>query len=346
MSDLEQILKRATDLHGQGRWAEAEQLYRQVLRADKNQTQALVMLGVLAMQVGVPMATLSGELGDELLPFLFEPDPTDVGPPPAGGTGAPLAMGIAFHYRVGKIAPYVRSLRRHYAGDAVLFTNDPGLTPFLAEYRIENVVCDNIGLKASPTFLRYGYYHRHLRRHAGHYDRVLLSDVGDVIFQADPFALDMPGRLLTFCESEPMSIAQSPINAQWVMNAFGDAMYRALGSKSIVCGGVTMGDAASVLSYVKLTLLLAAQMRADRVRAFGYDQATHNAIVHFGLIDGTVIMENHRHVATLGGTPREDIVLAEDGAIRHKSGHASAIVHQYNYHPDLDARIRALYGAG
>jgi predicted O-linked N-acetylglucosamine transferase (SPINDLY family) len=52
-----QLLRRALDCHRQGRWGQAEPLYRQILELDSGQPDALHLLGVLKNQMGDPAAS-------------------------------------------------------------------------------------------------------------------------------------------------------------------------------------------------------------------------------------------------------------------------------------------------
>ncbi len=58
MSIVEQKLQRALRHHEAGRLAEAEEMYRQILRVDPQQPDALHLLGVIALQVGKAAAAI------------------------------------------------------------------------------------------------------------------------------------------------------------------------------------------------------------------------------------------------------------------------------------------------
>ncbi len=75
MSIIEQKLQRALRHHQAGRLAEAEDLYRQILRADPQQPDALHLLGVIALQVGKAAAAIellewAVRLRPNIAPFL------------------------------------------------------------------------------------------------------------------------------------------------------------------------------------------------------------------------------------------------------------------------------------
>jgi tetratricopeptide (TPR) repeat protein len=56
---IQEFFQRGVQLHGVGRLAEAEQVYRQILAAAPNHADSLHMLGVLALQSGQPQAAVA-----------------------------------------------------------------------------------------------------------------------------------------------------------------------------------------------------------------------------------------------------------------------------------------------
>ena len=56
---IEEFFQRGVRLHGVGRMAEAEQVYRQVLAAAPKHADTLHMLGVLALQSGQLQAAVA-----------------------------------------------------------------------------------------------------------------------------------------------------------------------------------------------------------------------------------------------------------------------------------------------
>src|SRR5262245_52891134 len=67
-----------------------------------------------------------------------------------------------------------------------------------------------------PAGVRYLHYEAYLRRSPGRYERVILSDVRDVVFQGDPGAIEPSARLLFFLESARYTIGNEPKNSRWM----------------------------------------------------------------------------------------------------------------------------------
>jgi hypothetical protein len=80
---------------------------------------------------------------------------------------------------------------------------------------------------------------------------VLLTDVRDVIFQADPFAFPWPAGLNAVLEDRRMTIGDCPYMARWVRGHLGDAAFDLLRLKPISCSGTLAGDAPDVLAHLE-----------------------------------------------------------------------------------------------
>lgn len=298
MDKFTDTLKVAVEHHKAGRLFQAEVIYRRVLQRQPEHPQALRLLGDIARRVAVPTALPSPIPCIELLPFLAE---CAGGPVGKSSTTEQIVLGIAFNYEAPKVAPFIRSLREHYSGEVLIFVDEPRLAPFLEQYGIRFQVWDKATLKTHIVLLRYAMYLRFLAQNSHEYRDVLLADVGDVVFQADPFDIEGDPALVSFQEDREFTIGNQPINARWVANCFGDeGGLEILKDKPIVCSGVTLGRIDKILSYLRLMLAIASMVRQDRVELFGYDQAIHNFIAHLGLIDGFEIRENYGHCTHLG----------------------------------------------
>jgi hypothetical protein len=97
--------------------------------------------------------------------------------------------------------------------------------------------------------------------------------------------------------------------------------------KPIVCAGVTVGPGELVLRYL--------QVMADYLlrlphQGVGLDQAVHNYVLHKGLVPGARLIPNGSGmVSTLGIVPEA----------RVNELLSSAVLHQYDRHPAVSARL-------
>lgn len=270
---------------------------------------------------------------------LAKPTPASAGP-----VEGHAVLGYATGYDAADIAPFVRSLRSVFGGVvALVVDNRSDVAALLAEHDVMAVAPDAVqGWAPHPVMQRFVAFDRLLRQWPD-VDGVLITDVRDVIFQADPFS-PSPERLLAFQEHEGGVLADHAFNMKYMRALAGDDLARSVSQRPCICVGTVMGPRADILRLCRTILMLATAPRSSIGGAFGADQAACNLAIHLGLIDAE-IRPNYGPVATLGLTAA-GTVLFENGKVVNPDGTISAIVHQHDRHPVLAEAIHALWGCG
>jgi hypothetical protein len=77
----------------------------------------------------------------------------------------------------------------------------------------------------------------------------------------------------------------------------------------------------------------------------GGDQAVHNYLLHYNLVQGVKTMDNFERVATLHLIESSDLNINSNGHIVNPDGSISEIVHQWDRHPPLADAISEKYAA-
>lgn len=257
-----------------------------------------------------------------------------------------LILGTAFDYTIDQVRIFVESLRRYYAGEVMLLVSsrDSGdLLAYLAAYNVTPVFFDSAyWMVAHISMSRYIRYAELLRAVPGRYARVLLTDVVDVLFQADPFSNVPDGQLLCYLEVAGRSIGDCPLNSRWIQEIFGDRELRKLRNHGIICSGTTMGTQDAIQDYIDRLLyyappkILAPLGQGRR----GHDQGIHNYLLRNGLLPFARIIPNGVHVFTVGSVPEEQLIPAPGGQILTQEGVLCPIVHQYTYKDNLALHVR------
>lgn len=255
-----------------------------------------------------------------------------------------LVLGYATGYDAAMIAPFVRSLRAHFDGPAALVVDDrPDVLELLADHDVEAVFPDATpGWEPHPVMSRFAAYVRLIERWPNAVD-VLLTDVRDVIFQAEPFG-PPPRRLEVFVENEQGALGDHAFNMKYLTALVGEEMAASLRDKPCICVGTVMGPREEVARFCRSILMLAAIPRSEIGGAFGADQAACNLAVHLGLVRAS-IQSNYGRVATIGMTSGARLAFT-DGKVMNPDGGFSAIVHQHDRHPHLSAAVHAFWSRG
>lgn len=192
-----------------------------------------------------------------------------------------LIMGLAFGYNVDQLKPFVLSLRHHYQDNALFIVSE--ITPELQQFFDANSI--RIHVTKTPLArntcqaARYPIYLKCIEQYYPDIDNVLLTDIRDVVFQANPFTEYPKNKLEFFAEAE---IFRNCIyNGPWVSKVYGDARLAEIADQSIVCGGTTMGNKEGIVDY--LTAMIDEVQRihnSGRILEYGDDQPVHNHIVY------------------------------------------------------------------
>lgn len=204
---------------------------------------------------------------------------------------------------------------------------------------------------------RFMYYWDYLNQHP-EVQKILLADVRDVFFQTDLFSEDWGPGLHVSLEEARGSIAtgeygnddptydyRTPqgrlfhgINAFWIRTLYGSECVARIATKPICCAGVTYGDRASIMHYLKLMIRELTRHTVAINEGIGFDQGVHNVLLHSGRLPRAVIHENGAGpVFTVHAVPENELPLSPDHQILRRDGSPAAIVHQYDRSKTLNA---------
>lgn len=257
---------------------------------------------------------------------------------------ADLVLGYATGYGVTEVAAFVRSLRAVFTGPVILVVDPrPELVAFLAAHDVEVVVAETAAAWAPhPVVERFSAYAAILSQRAW-IRNVVLTDVRDVIFQADPFGVPIEG-LEFFEENEGQPLSRHAFNVKHLRALAGEALAQTILDRACVCVGVVAGPRDDAIRFCRALLMLCAIPRSQVGGAFGADQAACNMIAHLGLLGGEVC-PNYGRVATIGLTASDRLRL-DGGRILNPGGGVSAIVHQYDRIDFLQTFVNGRWGEG
>ena len=256
-----------------------------------------------------------------------------------------LILGLAAGYHFGDLRPFAASLAASgFAGRCVLLVSATTReAERLTDYGITPVrFAPPPGLAHLPVnALRYFLYLELLRQQKQAVSRILLTDVRDVVFQADPFSFPWPEGLGLALEHGGRTVGACPYTSRWVRQHLGEAALEKLQHKPVSCSGTTVGSQAAILDYiVKMIALLLPFTPAAHMA--GYDQGVHNQLLHSGVLPDATVYDSGGPILTLGWRKEPPQVDAQ-GDILNDAGVPAVIVHQYDRHPALHRAVRERY---
>ncbi len=244
-----------------------------------------------------------------------------------------LVIGYCANYSFDVVEPFIASFIRNVPNcELCLFAS--GMDErFYREaqrlgIRIEDPLpytIDNMQVMNARFFM----YKDFISANRNRFSNILLSDIRDVLFQSDPFAIERTKPLMFAAEDG--IIRTNSWNSNWLLELYGQSEFEEIADNIISCAGTTIGSTESILEYV--TIMCDSLKNGNFDKRINYDQGIHNYIVWklkpaFGYIDlddrivSTVIMTHRSRVRI-----EDEVVLIDDIA--------TPIIHQWDRQPAI-----------
>jgi hypothetical protein len=280
-----------------------------------------------------------------------------------------LILGLAVGMELEQLKPFFLSLEKTgYGGDVCLTVADlkPATLEFLRARRVNLVPFQKAYLKhkwshlasVAKMFMKprqqrrfddqmlLTYIHLHCARHvyfrdylaecgAG-YERVMLADTRDILFQRDPFDFDMREGLNVFLEDPGLTIGSCHTNSTWVREGYGKPTLQELADKRIYCSGTIFGTPQVLRDYLEQVLQLYAARKPRRT----IDQTTHNYIMHRQPPKAWQAFDNNTGpVLTMANMQPGQFHFNAQGLLINAAGSVFNTLHQYDRHPELARQL-------
>ena len=249
-----------------------------------------------------------------------------------------LLLGTALNYGVEQVRSFILSFRKHNSKDDIALLISPEreaeLSEFFATHSVKGIIFNPLRT-INPCNTRLIKY-RSVIDDSWMYDAFLISDVRDVVFQADPFK-DLP-RDFVYCfeEDSGATIGSEEFNSFWVRNIYGEDRLEEVRNSPIVCAGTIMGSRLKLLDLLTVIIEDLEGISVD-VMKFGMDQGILNNICRspFASIIPITLKKNGDIVATLGITldkkqGKDTLTIDSDSGMITINTLVPAVIHQYD----------------
>jgi hypothetical protein len=250
-----------------------------------------------------------------------------------------LIMGTWTNLPFQGLERFIASLRRtSFDGDVCVFVDavPPATVKALMAHgviveRATRFALPQLNFQAS----RYHNYQEFLGRYGDDYDKVMITDLRDVLFQSDPFATPWPADLV-FAQ-ERRRVGDCTSNQGWIAQAYGEAMADNLRYCMISCSGTTFGTVHAMQRYLELMINELAS-RPIPITG-GLDQGVHNYVIRMRPLGNAWCDATDSIVATMAYLPDGAINIEPRGVLI--DGRLVPVIHQWDRKKALNAYVEA-----
>jgi hypothetical protein len=187
---------------------------------------------------------------------------------------------------------------------------------------------------------RFLHYLTFLSATPDRYQHVMLTDVRDLVFQANPFAYAPAAGLVCALETKRETLSTQLTNARWLNYLYGPAAWQQFADCQVSCAGTTLGTTKDMLRYLAEMAGEIARLTRRLVGQDGLDQAVHNFLLRSGRLPPAILCTNGTGpFATLHGEDLSIFPRSPAGLLLNNDGRPVPVVHQYDRHPDEARRL-------
>lgn len=228
----------------------------------------------------------------------------------------------------GGLYYYVKSLRKYNTRCRVIVLCEKnnifnGLTEFCNENRVE--LYSDFTVKYNLTYYRFEIYRAILETIQEPIEKILLSDMNDVIFQEDPFSIEFSEEL--YCATEKNILNQttycSLINMNWIKEC-NDVLpfdYMKFTNQPVVCAGTILGTSEGIKRYLEFYF----QIQEKKIVN---DQGLYNIYVYNYLQSKVAHKYTHSKILTLDNINFNELQFHKDKRIVNENNEVYSILHQ------------------
>ena len=202
--------------------------------------------------------------------------------------------------------------------------------PFPKEY--EKVVIINS---------RWKIYSDFLKQNKEKYNQIFTGDVRDIYFQNDLFNYyKNVNKSFLGVAIEDGFLAQDIHNRNWLINAYGEELYKTIKNERIICVGTIWG---TVDKFIEFSDIMWERLSSEwSIKRKVIEQAVGNYIIyHDKMWKDSIIFSNNINgpVMTIGLTNRCFINFDSDNNILNIDGKIASVIHQYDRKEDINEII-------
>ena len=249
-----------------------------------------------------------------------------------------LVIGIHCNYgsklktETGGLYYFLKSLRNvNNTCNVIILCRNVDMVPVLVQFckemnaQLVPSIPDSVNDVCGIQRVRYLQIYELLSKDTAEiYNKILMSDLADVIFQEDPFQFEIDG-VYPAAEQNILSDStntSSRLNMHWINDfSFLGLDYSRFINKPVICCGTILGTHKNIMDYLQFYYKINQDLRND--------QAVMNIYTHHYIKVDVKPYESSK-ILTLDKVDFNSLIKNEKGQIMNENNELYAIIHQIN----------------
>ena len=231
----------------------------------------------------------------------------------------------------GGLYYFLKSLRKHNTDCKVVIICEKNKIFTELEEFCKKMNCEiysNFELHYQMMWYRFIIYKKYLEESNERFDKVFLSDITDVIFQDDPFAIEFTEDIYCALEQNnlsDMNNSSSRLNMEWIVdvNTLFQTSPKNYTNQYVVCAGTILGTYHGILEYLSFYVTIQQRRNVS-------DQGLLNIYVYSFAKSKNTTHYSKSRILTLDKVEFSSLNIGENGGILNSEGKKYAIIHQIN----------------
>ena len=182
---------------------------------------------------------------------------------------------------------------------------------------------------------RWKIYEEFLKDKKDKYNLIFTADLRDVFFQKDIFKYYENYKPFLGVALEDGYLSNY-YNKNWIINAYGEDIYKTLQNERIICVGTIWG---SIDQFYQFSKIMNEILNSEwSLKKKVIEQSVCNYLIyHDKLFNECLIKSDNKdgYVMTIGMTNRTDIKFDSDNNLLNGNGKIAGVVHQYDRKEDI-----------
>jgi hypothetical protein len=233
----------------------------------------------------------------------------------------------------GGIYYFLKSLRKYNSHCKVVIICEKDkifedLIKFSNEMNFE--IYSNFTIKYHMLYYRFEIFNDYLKQNKNIFEKILLSDINDVIFQEDPFSINFTEEIYCALEQSILNDynnSSSNVNMEWIdqCTLLTKTNYNNYINKYVVCAGTILGNYNGIIKFLDFYK----KIQNNQYNKICNDQGILNVYVYNYLESKKCLSFEESKIITLDKIEFERLKI-ENNSIVNNKGEKYSIIHQIN----------------